>query len=80
MAESMRKPEELTLKRLRKKEQQTADIVYWGLWQTEQQVDDALASMGVVEQMKALKAQLNFRQQVLKQKPDDTCMPQVFLR
>ena len=33
--------EELTLKRLRKKEQQTADIVYWGLWQTEQQVDDA---------------------------------------
>ena len=70
----MRKQEEVTFKRLRKKEQQTADIVYWGLWQTEQQVDDALASMGVVEQTKALKAQLNFRQHVLTQKPADPAL------
>ena len=78
VAEIMRKQEELTLKRLRKKEQQTADIVYWGLWQTEQQVDDALASMGAVEQTKALKAQLNFRQHVLKQKPADPALKCVY--
>ena len=46
--------------------------------QQHQQVDDVLASMGGVEQTKALKAQLNFRQHVLKQKPADPALKCVY--
>ena len=64
--------EELQKKQLQKKEQQTLDIYYWGLWQSEGEVDETLATISTkTQKLIALKAQLNFRNNVLKQQPKD---------
>lgn len=61
--------EELNRKRLQRKEKQTLAIMYWGLWQSVNQVDEYLATLQKKsEEKKALTAQLNFRKNVLKQK------------
>lgn len=68
----IKKSEELKAQRLRKKEQQTNDIVFWGLWQNDQQVESALREIQTTKQkVAALKAQLHFRNNVLHQKPDN---------
>ena len=79
VVEKLRKAEELQIKRLRRKEKQTSDIIYWGLWQTDAQVDSALATIPTAgEKIKSLKAQLKFRQNVLNQKPTVPEMKGVF--
>ena len=61
--------EELNRKRLQRKDKQTLAIMYWGLWQSVNQVDEYLATLQKKsEEKKALTAQLNFRKNVLKQK------------
>lgn len=63
--------EELERKRVQKHEDYTLAIMYWGLWQSPKQVDEYIASMTKKgEILKVLKAQLNFRQHVLKQKAE----------
>ena len=62
IAEKIRLGQEAQARKLRKKEKETEDVIHWGLWQTEKQVDVMLADItSRAEQMKALKAQLNFR-------------------
>ena len=50
------------------KEKQTSDVIFYGLWQTTDTVDEILKSIKkVTEKRKTLVAQLRFRQNVLKQ-------------
>jgi len=52
----------------KKKEKQTSDVIFYGLWQTTDTVDEILKSIKkVTEKRKTLVAQLRFRQNVLKQ-------------
>lgn len=46
---------------------QTNDILFWGLWQIVEQVDAMLATMKAKEKMEALKSQLRFRKNILRQ-------------
>ncbi|KAK3096973.1 hypothetical protein FSP39_005288 [Pinctada imbricata] len=72
LQEKLRKAE---LDRPKKEEEslkQTNDILYWGLWQTEDQVDVVLASMNVKAKIEALKAQFRFRKNILKQKASES--------
>ena len=79
VVQKLRKAEELQIKRLRRKEKQTSYIIYWGLWQTDVQVDSALATIPTAgEKIKSLKAQFKFRQNVLNQKPTVPEMKDVF--
>ena len=60
--------QEKELKKLRDLEKYTCDIHYYGLWQSAREVDETLNSMeSVTGKVTALKAQLRFRQQVLRQ-------------
>ena len=70
LMERMKEAEELEKRRVQKKEGQTADIIYWGLWQSEEAVETALSIVSSKkDKIAALKAQLNFRNNVLEQKP-----------
>lgn len=52
----------------KKREKQTSDIIYYGLWQNNKTLEQMLQSIHKVsEKRKALVAQLRFRQTVLKQ-------------
>lgn len=54
-------------------------MIYWGLWQSEQQVDSSLERLEKAsEKIKALEAQLTFRQKVLQQKPTDLSLKDVY--
>lgn len=66
----MRKQENAEKKRVKKLEEHTNNILTWGLWQTEDQVDFHLNTVikSPKDQIEALKAQLNFRRFVLQQK------------
>ena len=66
----MRKQENAEKKRVKKREEHTNNILTWGLWQTEDQVDFHLNTdiKSPKDQIEALKAQLNFRRFVLQQK------------
>ena len=69
LQEKAKKVEELEQKKLKQKEDMTNDIVYFGLWQSENEVDLRLASIPTkTEKEKALKTQLRFREKVLQQK------------
>ena len=72
LLEEMKAAKEMEQKRAQKKEDFTTDMIHWGLWQTEQAVDDAISGIKTKkEKTAALKAQLNFRQFVLQQKPPE---------
>ena len=59
-------------KSLRWKEQLTKEILHYGLWQTHGDVENGLAKLkSKSAKLKALKAQINFRKQVLQQKYPD---------
>ena len=66
----MRKQEEAEKKRVKKLEEYTNNILTWGLWQTEDQVDFHLNTdiKSTKDKIETLKAQLNFRRFVLQQK------------
>lgn len=49
--------------------QETDDVLFWGLWQTIDQVDVMLNTITNDEKIKALKAQVRFRKNILKQTP-----------
>lgn len=60
------------LKTLQRKENMTNDILYFGLWQSSDDVSQHLSEFQTKsEKIRALKAQLNFRKNVLKQKTSD---------
>ena len=66
--EKVRKAEELRLKKLKELEKYTDGIIEHGLWQSEAEVDNMLESYPTQKgKLEALKAQLKFRQFVLKQ-------------
>ncbi|WAR18650.1 hypothetical protein MAR_000488 [Mya arenaria] len=68
--ESIREAEAIEYRRLNRLEGYTQKMIYYGLWQTEDEVDSALKEISTKkETMEALKAQLNFRKHVLKQDP-----------
>ncbi|KAJ8308920.1 hypothetical protein KUTeg_013794 [Tegillarca granosa] len=57
----------------------TSGIINWGLWQNEKDVDSHLKLYTTIKDKKAaLKAQLNFRKEVLHQKPKDETMQKVY--
>ena len=59
-------------KSLRDRELETNDVIYWGLWQTVEQIDDSLKNIkSDSEKIEGLKAQLRFRKNVLKQEYSD---------
>ncbi|XP_041452431.1 uncharacterized protein LOC121405570 [Lytechinus variegatus] len=82
--EKMKALEERERERERKEEKRrldlehfTQEINYYGLWQSEREVDEMLNTLSTPKQkMDALKAQLRFRQHVLRQIPP---RPEVFL-
>jgi len=60
--------EEKERKRLQRLEDYTYKIIYYGLWQSETDVDTLLRNIdGIKEKKDAVKTQLNFRKYVLKQ-------------
>ena len=69
--EKAKKYEELERKKLKQKENMTNEIIYFGLWQSETEVDQKLLLISSKsEKEKALKAQIRFREKVLEQKMD----------
>jgi len=60
-------------KRMQRKEAMTDEILLWGLWQSEQDVDSAIERLTTVKDKRAaLSAQLRFRKNVLQQTVRDT--------
>ncbi|XP_071149165.1 uncharacterized protein [Mytilus edulis] len=58
--------------RLKKVEHYTNQVLIWGLWQSEEEVDQALLGLKTKkDKIEAITAQLNFRKHVLKQTVDD---------
>ena len=52
IAEKMRKEEEREMKRVEKLERYTETIIHFGLWQTEQDVNEALKSINSLKENK----------------------------
>ena len=70
--ESILQAEAIEAKRLERLEGYSQKIIYYGLWQSESEVDRVLNEIKTkTEKIQALKAQLNFRKYVLKQNPKD---------
>lgn len=61
LQEKMKKVEEAKLREQKNMLLQTNDILYWGLWQTTDQVENILKPMKEKDRLEALKAQLRFR-------------------
>lgn len=51
---------------------QTNDILYWGLWQTIDQVENILKPMKEKDKVEALNAQLRFRKNILQQRTSNS--------
>ena len=67
-----RQMEERERKRLKNLETFTADVCFYGLWQSAQQIEEGLENLNTeTEKRNALQSQLRFRKNVLKQKHDD---------
>jgi hypothetical protein len=66
------KAEEQRLRKLQELETQANDVVYFGLWQSKEQILLKLKSIpSKTEKIEALKAQLRFRKNLLQQTPPD---------
>lgn len=65
--------ERLEKERIRKEEEITNNVCYYGLWQSPEQVDEGMGRINNEKELvKALQAQLKFRKNVLKQKHKDS--------
>ena len=64
LAEKKRAIEKKLGKDLKEKGDYTSQIIYYGLWQTSDEVKNKLSQYNATEQIKALQAQLRFRQKV----------------
>ena len=72
LEENMRRKEADEARKLQQQEEITEQVIYYGLWQTEEQVDAVLSTIPTkAEKIKALKVQLKFRKEILKQTTDD---------
>ncbi|XP_052268392.1 uncharacterized protein LOC127869771 [Dreissena polymorpha] len=72
VAEQIRKKEAARQEKLRQQEECTKEIINYGLWQSDSEVDNMLLSYKKDgDKIKALKAQLRFRKNVLHQIPSD---------
>ncbi|KAH3729787.1 hypothetical protein DPMN_055765 [Dreissena polymorpha] len=72
VAEQIRKKEAARQEQLRQQEEFTKDIINYSLWQSESEVDNMLLSYKKdSDTIKALKAQVRFRKNVLHQIPSD---------
>lgn len=70
--EKQKELERIERERLKKAEEMTNDICFYGLWQSEKQVDEGVSRLkDDKEIVKAMQAQLKFRKNVLEQKPRD---------
>lgn len=66
--EDFRKKQELERKRIERLEKETTDMLYYGLWQTKEQMESELSKISSkTEKEEALKVQLRFRKDVFKQ-------------
>ena len=71
LQEKLQKEEARRHKQMENKEMMTADIVYYGLWQSAEQVKVSIGQIkSKTEKMDGLKAQLRFRQHILQQEAD----------
>lgn len=71
--ERRRKLEESERKRIQNMEEMTNAVCYYGLWQSQEQVNEGLAKLKTdKEQREALQSQLKFRKKVLNQKHSDS--------
>ena len=69
------KSEQIEKQRLKRKEGMTNDILIWGLWQSEADVDSEMESLQTqTDKRAAVTAQLRFRKNVLKQNVKDSCV------
>lgn len=65
--------ERLEKERIKRAEEMTNDVCYYGLWQSQQQVEEVMGRLrNEKELIDALQAQLKFRKNVLKQKHKDS--------
>ncbi|XP_060592795.1 uncharacterized protein LOC132747429 [Ruditapes philippinarum] len=79
MAERARMAAEKEARRVQKLTDYTSDIINFGLWQSEEEVDRELGDINSkTVKINALKAQLNFRKNVLKQNPTSDDMKNVY--
>lgn len=64
----MKAAEEMKARSLQRKQKLTDDIVHWGLWQSEETINSCIRVLtNKKDKVAALKAQLNFRKDVLQQ-------------
>lgn len=68
----MKKAEEAKLREQNNMLLQINDILYWGLWQTIDQVENILKPMKEKDKVEALKAQLRFRKNILQQRTSNS--------
>lgn len=72
LEDNIRKKAEAKQNKQRQIEEYTREMIEFSLWQTENEIDNQIRSYQTKNiQIKALKAQLRFRQHVLKQEPED---------
>ena len=74
LQEKLRKAEAARQKQEEEALKQTNDVIFWGLWQTEEQVNVMLSTMNNKEKIEALKAQLRFRKKILGQKASESSL------
>lgn len=66
------KSEAIQKHRIKRKEEMTDDILIWGLWQSEEEVNSAIGRTKTLKDKRAaLSAQLRFRKNVLQQTVED---------
>lgn len=68
----MKKAEEAKLREQNNMLLQINDILYWGLWQTIDQVENILKPMKEKDKVETLKAQLRFRKNILQQRTSNS--------
>lgn len=75
LEEARRTKEEQAARELKKLEDITNEIIYYGLWQSTEQVDSMLETIkSKSEKVKALKAQMRFRREIFKQNSGDSAV------
>ena len=79
VAEKLREAEEREKRKVQRLENYTAKMIEWGLWQTEEQIDQHIAELSNKKsKLEALKAQFHFRKEVLQQRPKDASLKNVY--
>lgn len=68
----MKKAEEAKLREQNNMLLQINDILYWGLWQTIEQVENILKPMKEKDKVEALNAQFRFRKNILQQRTSNS--------